>query len=364
MKNKLLVFSYDFSHKKSYLFLKEIFKRTDIDIVVYAGPWISLKGQEVPSDQEFHPKKITEQYGHKYIKGSHKDVDHLKKIIEENNIKTAIIAGARIIPEDVISLFEIGIINFHPGMIPETSGLDSFFWMIQKDSLPGITVHYIDKKVDAGELIFFHHKEDLNKDENLSEVRSSMLNTQVQALKRLLSFFMTEKKMFSEKILNHSKNQPMDDKQKEIVSDKFYIWRDNTLNKQAVIKQAFKDISSDDLKSLMALDKSFLKSLVHYKNNNGRTLLAESVFHHSQKCVEYLLSVGFDINEKNDKGTTIMMYAKTKLLNKKLSNENLRFLEMLLSQKPKLNEKDLHEKRIYDYIPYEENIELISILKK
>ena len=195
MQSNLLVFSYDFPHKKSYLFLEEIFKRKDLNVIVYAAPWVSLKGQQPPVDQDFHPKKITEKYGQKYVQGSHKDVDTIKKIIAENAIETAIIAGARIIPENVISLFKHGIINFHPGAIPETSGLDSFFWMIHKNSPPGISVHYIDKKVDAGELIFFHHKEDIKNNDDINKVRSSMLQTQIDALKRLLSFFTANKKM-------------------------------------------------------------------------------------------------------------------------------------------------------------------------
>jgi phosphoribosylglycinamide formyltransferase 1 len=44
-------------------------------------------------------------------------------------------------------------INCHPGIIPAMRGLDAIKWAIY-DMLPiGITMHYIDKDIDAGEII-------------------------------------------------------------------------------------------------------------------------------------------------------------------------------------------------------------------
>ena len=74
-------------------------------------------------------------------------------------VKTAIISGARIIKRDVIKLFANGIVNFHPGMIPETSGLDSFHHSIAQNCSMGVTVHLIDHRVDAGKFIFFEKPE-------------------------------------------------------------------------------------------------------------------------------------------------------------------------------------------------------------
>jgi phosphoribosylglycinamide formyltransferase-1 len=45
------------------------------------------------------------------------------------------------------------IINVHPGIIPSVRGLDAFKWSIF-DGVPlGVTLHYIDAEVDAGETI-------------------------------------------------------------------------------------------------------------------------------------------------------------------------------------------------------------------
>lgn len=45
------------------------------------------------------------------------------------------------------------IINCHPGIIPASRGLDSFKWAIYEMKPLGITLHYIDAQVDAGEII-------------------------------------------------------------------------------------------------------------------------------------------------------------------------------------------------------------------
>ena len=64
-----------------------------------------------------------------------------------------LIAGARILSRKVIELFSKGIINFHPGPIPEARGLDTPQWIIF-DNLPlAVTSHFIDPRVDGGWII-------------------------------------------------------------------------------------------------------------------------------------------------------------------------------------------------------------------
>ena len=56
----------------------------------------------------------------------------IKLIVKKYKINIGIISGARIIDKKIIKLFKYGIINLHPGKIPETSGLDSFFGQLKK----------------------------------------------------------------------------------------------------------------------------------------------------------------------------------------------------------------------------------------
>ncbi|MDE7175619.1 MAG: hypothetical protein K2N75_06210 [Helicobacter sp.] len=45
------------------------------------------------------------------------------------------------------------ILNAHPGIIPNSRGLDSFKWAILEDRPLGVTLHYIDEKIDCGEIV-------------------------------------------------------------------------------------------------------------------------------------------------------------------------------------------------------------------
>jgi phosphoribosylglycinamide formyltransferase-1 len=62
-----------------------------------------------------------------------------------------LIAGGGILSAGAIGNKKI--INSHPGIIPSVRGLDAFKWSIF-DGIPlGVTLHYIDPEVDAGETI-------------------------------------------------------------------------------------------------------------------------------------------------------------------------------------------------------------------
>ena len=45
------------------------------------------------------------------------------------------------------------ILNCHPGVIPSSRGLDSFKWALYEMKPLGVTLHYIDENVDAGEIV-------------------------------------------------------------------------------------------------------------------------------------------------------------------------------------------------------------------
>jgi phosphoribosylglycinamide formyltransferase-1 len=69
----------------------------------------------------------------------------------DNSCDLYLILGAGILSEKCIEGKKI--INCHPGIVPACRGLDSFKWAIYDMKPLGITLHYIDARVDAGEII-------------------------------------------------------------------------------------------------------------------------------------------------------------------------------------------------------------------
>jgi len=99
-----------------------------------------------------HPSEICRAQGVPYYIVDHNSDESLE-ILDRLKPEIGLISGARILSREVIETFNKGIVNFHPGVIPETRGLDCVEWAIY-DNLPfGITSHLIDGRVDAGQII-------------------------------------------------------------------------------------------------------------------------------------------------------------------------------------------------------------------
>ena len=154
----IVVFSYNFPHKKTQDFLIRLHISRITPSLVIAAPPVQLNlPPSIIRDKYkhidlIHPKEICEIYNIEYVELDHSspDVIHL---IKERKINVGVIAGARILKKPVIDAIEKGILNFHPGLIPENRGLHAAKWAVFRDLPQGMTVHLIDERVDAGKIV-------------------------------------------------------------------------------------------------------------------------------------------------------------------------------------------------------------------
>lgn len=54
-------------------------------------------------------------------------------------------------------IFEIpakGILNYHPSFLPYNRGKNYNFWTLVEDTPFGVTIHFVDEKVDSGDIVF------------------------------------------------------------------------------------------------------------------------------------------------------------------------------------------------------------------
>ena len=58
-----------------------------------------------------------------------------------------------ILEDKILNKFKTGIVNFHPSYLPFGRGKDPYFWSIVNDEPFGISCHFIDNKIDSGQLI-------------------------------------------------------------------------------------------------------------------------------------------------------------------------------------------------------------------
>lgn len=92
----------------------------------------------------------------------------------------------------------------------------------------------------------------------------------------------------------------------------------------------------------------------------GWSLLSVSAFNHSIQCIEILLDRGADINIVNNKGTSILMYAKTKVF----ENRNFDLLDYLLIRGANPFLKDFFGKTIFDYVNEKDDFEMKEYFNK
>ncbi|MHC4295127.1 MAG: formyl transferase [Planctomycetota bacterium] len=64
-----------------------------------------------------------------------------------------VVGGARILTERIISIPKTGTLNAHPGLLPAYRGEDTMRWAILNGDPIGVTVHFIDRGVDTGEIV-------------------------------------------------------------------------------------------------------------------------------------------------------------------------------------------------------------------
>ena len=154
----MILFAYDFPHRKTQDFIFYLnYYNFKLDVVIGAPKELL----DIP-EQQYHSsvpiigihdtREICWKMNIPYFMMGHNSEECLH-LLDQKKPKLGLIAGARILKKEVIDKFSLGIINFHPGGIPECRGLDTAHW-IEHDNLPvAVTSHFIDGRVDGGWII-------------------------------------------------------------------------------------------------------------------------------------------------------------------------------------------------------------------
>ena len=94
--------------------------------------------------------------------------------VKESKIDLLVNAGTpRILKEDIINAPKIGVLNCHPGLLPNFRGCTCVEWAIYLDEKVGNTVHLMTKEIDEGPIII---KEALtfNKSDKYHDIRTKV----------------------------------------------------------------------------------------------------------------------------------------------------------------------------------------------
>ncbi len=187
---KFALFAYDFNHTKTKDFILVLeYLGYKLDCIL-AAPRVELnlsKSQirtSIRISEYFHPKNIAKMFHIPYFVVTHNS-DECRRIIKERDINIGIIGGARIISKETIDVFSNGIINFHPGILPQNRGLDNLKWAIHLNLPQVVTTHFIDERVDAGRKII-QKQIPVYFDDTLYDINQRLYETQLELIENTL----------------------------------------------------------------------------------------------------------------------------------------------------------------------------------
>jgi len=79
----------------------------------------------------------------------------LAQILRDANVELVVLAGfMRVLKSPMLEAFPRRILNIHPSLLPKFPGLDAWKQALTAgEKMTGCTVHYVDEKIDHGDII-------------------------------------------------------------------------------------------------------------------------------------------------------------------------------------------------------------------
>lgn len=152
------VFAYNFKHWKTQEGIINLVLSGKKPKIIFAADPVKLnfyksKKRISPKDLFLkHPSEIAKFFNIEYKVVVHNSLE-VNNLIKKYNLDLGVILGARILKPIAFKPFKIGVMNMHPGILPENRGLDNVKWGIINNYPQGVTSHLINKKIDQGRMI-------------------------------------------------------------------------------------------------------------------------------------------------------------------------------------------------------------------
>lgn len=88
------------------------------------------------------------------------------------------------LPEEIISLFPLGIFNLHISLLPLNRGAHPVAWAIKEKTRHGVTIHRVDATLDTGKIVF---QEEINF--TFSDTGGSLYRKTTEIVKSVITEF-------------------------------------------------------------------------------------------------------------------------------------------------------------------------------
>lgn len=152
---KINVLTYQCLHRKTYDTLSLLKVMGYNDVIVYGIPLFYTKKfkpiiEHRPDEAILNNLNLTWDSIVKNFNYTTIAINNYEEIILEEEA-VFLVCGAGLLPRWFIKKYKV--INSHPGYLPYARGLDALKWSIYENMPIGVTTHFIDDYIDAGEII-------------------------------------------------------------------------------------------------------------------------------------------------------------------------------------------------------------------
>ncbi|MBB1421382.1 formyl transferase [Pseudoalteromonas sp. SG43-7] len=151
------IFTYQTGHLKTYQMVQKFLAKS-YKVTLYAFPFKLRPHEARPFEERPYQiipldiKAFCKAAGVDYIEMNGWDKESAAVLAHKYNKPDYLITViAKIIPQHFIK--DHIIINAHPGLLPENRGIDAFKWSIVNKQPIGISLHVINKHIDAGRIL-------------------------------------------------------------------------------------------------------------------------------------------------------------------------------------------------------------------
>lgn len=209
---KLGIITYNFPHLKTEQVMLRLLPQGR-QFKIYALPFTPRKPRETlfahrpEQSNAASPVVIAKKHGIPYLL-CQADTD----IPSECDIY--LLLGAGLLSPECVT--DKRIINCHPGIIPSSRGLDSFKWALYEMKPLGVTLHFLDAEVDAGEILSVVPTVVYEKD-TLAALAHRHYENEIDCLSRFEEFFQKPDNPFAGIAAGEARKRMPQDKEREMI---------------------------------------------------------------------------------------------------------------------------------------------------
>lgn len=113
--------------------------------------------RELEQVEGFRPAPSAEAlcaaHGIAYETVSHHNDERTQQLLEDCDIQLAVLGDTRILKPRIIEAVPHGIVNVHPGLLPDVRGNNPYIWAVVHNLPQGVTAHLINAGVDRGPIL-------------------------------------------------------------------------------------------------------------------------------------------------------------------------------------------------------------------